>query len=361
MKKIKIRKIKTEDFQLIKELWELHFGKRGAEKRTISFNLLINDNPLSVLKDGYYVMEEDDKIIAYEGIMPHKMFLAGNDYDGYIYHDTMVDPAHRGRGLGTKLVKAVISKNPLFSIAVWMNAPNARVFEKCGWKPVTGLTTYVRGYNAEPYIKTKSKTVNKLLTTIINSILSSAYKIEKMFYNYPDKRLNLQTVNRFDGAVDKLFHAVKNKFGCITYRTKDVLNWKYANKYSSAEYKKIICKVEGELLGYIVYRTRVVDGGKKLTTVFDYLCSPERIDVFRALLEGAIVEIEKETSDSIEIMCSNKMLTPALKRLGFLGAGKNQYALKYINENMIIKSTFINMADKWHFTHGDGDRLFWEI
>ncbi len=360
MDNFKIRKILSEDYQYLKELWKMHFGTHLAEKRTRCFNMLIEKNPLSDSKDGYYVMVENDRIIAYDGVMPYKIFIFDTDYDGYIYHDTMVDPEQRGRGLGTKLIKGIINLNPQFSLAVWMNAPNARVFEKCGWKSVDGLYSYVRGYKADSYINTKNKILNSILVSIINSTISSIYKIEKVLNSFFENRFEIVETEHFEDDVGELFHSVKHQYGCITYRTKDVLNWKYSNKYSQG-YKIFLCKQNEELLGYIVFRTRTIEGGKKLATVFDYLCSPERKDVFKALLEKSILEIEKEKPDSIEIMCSNKLLNPILKRYCFIRTNSNQYALKYINDKNISKNDILNDADKWHFTHGDGDRLFWEI
>ncbi len=360
MENYTIRKIQKKDIEIIKGLWKLHFGEAAAKKRYYSFNWITEGNPNCTTKDGYFVMEEDDKLIAYEGIMPYPLFLFDKDYDGFIYHDTMVDPSQRGKGIGTKLVKDVIQQNPQVSVAVWMNAPNARVFEKCGWKPVNKLFTFVRGYNAAPFIKTKWNIHNDMLVQIINSILAVLYKLEKVLYLFTDSRYSVTQINKFDDRVNDLFNSVKKEFRCIIFRTKDILNWKYS-KINTPKYIKMICTSDDGLEGYIIFRTRKDKDGKTIATIFDYLCSPKKKKVFAALLEKAILEIEKDKPDSIEILCSNQKLNTVLKRYGFIKHTDNEFALKYINHKSIKKSERLAEGENWFFTHGDGDKVFWDL
>jgi hypothetical protein len=61
------------------------------------------------------------------------------------------------------------------------------------------------------------------------------------------------------------------------------------------------------------------------------------------------------------MICSNKSLVAVLKRFGFVKSGGNPFALKYINHKKTSYASMIDKSDRWHFTHGDGDKLFWEI
>ena len=355
-----IRKLQAKDVKYIKGLWEKHFGSAIAAKRAESFNWILKGNPYSETKDDYFVMEEDGNIIAYCGLMPSKFYLTGKNYTGYIYHDTMVNPNQRGKGIGTKLIEGIIKQNPLFSIAVWMNAPNARVFEKCGWESVNNLPTYVRGYNTAAFVKLKWKSLNKISISILNLFLSAIYKLEKASYFYKKNKFTIEAIDQFDDRVDSLFYEIKNEYSFITYRTQEILNWKYSQAIAP-HYSKLICNQGGKLVGYIVFRTRDVGEGKIVATLFDYLFSLKNMDVFTALLKNAIIEIEKEKPDSIEILCSNNTLRRVLNRFGFIKHTDNQFALKYINHDSIAGSEQLSNGNNWFFTHGDGDKIFWDL
>jgi hypothetical protein len=304
-------------------------------------------------------MEDSDGIIAYCGLMPFKFFVCNQDYDGYVYHDSMVDPKYRGRGLGTHIVKCMVDRKKTFSLAVWMNAPNARVFEKCGWKPVRGIHTFVRRHTAKGFNKTPSALVNRTISSVADVVFSAVYLCEKAFWRFGKQGPSVKAVETFDDRVDSLFDSVKKSFACITYRSHSVLNWCYSNRHFSG-YRKFICEDESGLLGYIVFRTKRVEE-RTIATIYDYLCSPDRPDVFKRLLRTAIRVIEEEKTDSIEIIGTQESMRAILKRHAFFKGPENRFALKYIHESQLREHIPLSNGSKWHFTHGDGDRLFWEF
>ncbi|MFC1877176.1 GNAT family N-acetyltransferase, partial [Thermodesulfobacteriota bacterium] len=114
MKNYTIRKIQKKDIKFIEDQSSLHFGEVIAAKRMQSFNWIITGNPYSKTKDDYLIMEEEGKIVAFQGLMPTKLHINGNDYDSYIYHDMMVEPAHRGKGIGTKFMEELHKIFPCF-------------------------------------------------------------------------------------------------------------------------------------------------------------------------------------------------------------------------------------------------------
>jgi len=361
MEKLSIRKYRQDDYVDFGRLWELQMGETKAKKRALYFKWLIDGNPFSDTKDDYFVIDENDRVFAYNGLMPFKYSILGKDYDGYIYHDTLVDPAKRGQHLGSRLVKEIIEKTKLFSIAVWMNLPNARLYEKCGWKPVDKIFVYYRLYNAAPFIQTKNRLFNRISVKLINIILAIINKYKILVLDSSYRNLSITDVEQFDDSVDSLFHSVKSEFRYISYRTKEVLNWKYSNKEFS-KCSKLTCTEDGELKGYMVYRKKEDDEHKKSkVTIFDFLCAPDRNDVFSALLKRVILDIEKDKVDYIEILCTTQVFKRDLKRLGFLKKKEMPFALKFIHSDYIEDSHHFSKADNWFLTYGDGDNLFWHF
>ena len=358
MENFTIRKYRQDDYEDFIRLWELQMGEAKAKKMALYFKWLIEGNPFSNTQDDYFVIDENGKIIAYDGLMPFKFSILGKDYDGYIYHDTLVHPDKRGQGLGSKLIEEIGKKNQLFSVAVWMNLPNSKTFEKCGWIAVDNIHSYARIYNVAPFVQTKSDLFNNLATRIINLILVLRNKHKKTLIDFSYENYSIKEIDEFDDRVDSLFHSVKKDFRYISYRTKDILNWKYAHKAFS-ECSKLIYTEGEELKGYIVYRTRIVEKGKSKTTIFDFLCSLQRKDVLIALLKHAILRIEKTNSDYTEILSTNPTISGVLKDLGFIKIRKKKFALKFRHAYYKEDSKHFSKGNNWFFTYGDGDNVFW--
>lgn len=360
MRSYSIRKYRKKDLENFIRFWTFQDGESKAKKRILDFKWLIEGNPFSEKKDDYFVIDENGKAIAYEGMMPYRFSLSGNDYDGYVYHDTMVDPDKRGQGLGKKIVKKLVDRNGVFSIAVWMNLPNAKLFEKCGWNAVSGLFPYVRIYDAATFIHIKSSLLHQLAVGIVNRVLFLRYKLEKVFINFSSDSYTISEIDQFDDRVDNLFHSVKKEYRYISYRTKDVLNWKYSHKAFS-ECSKLVCEEDDELKGYIVYRKKKLEEGVSKVTIFDFLCSPQRKDIFISLLKKAISEIEEIKPAYVEILSSNQIFDNVFKKLGFIRMKESKFALKFIHSDHIETSSNFANGDNWFFTYADGDRVFWDF
>lgn len=398
-----IRKFQAGDLPWFQQFWNGQGSGLSAQQKTQSFQWLVEHNPFSSTHDDYLVLEEGSSIAAYEGIMPFSFSISGQTVRGSIYHDTMVSKEKRGLGLGTELVRSIMGQHPEFSIAVWMNAPNSRVFEKCGWKPVEELYTYAKIYTLNNLITTRYKWLNTSAVRAGNRLISSAYAGDKML-RYLWARLTMSRnasmqssaqktrsgislhfmmpgfrgseggfqragtrskghavryVESFDERVDALFDSVRGRFPFIAFRTKEVLNWKYSHS-SSPEYSKLISCQGGDLTGYMVYRTRIAENRRTIATISDFLCSPENPDVFESLLEKALSDIERTKPDTVEIMCSSPVFSKVLKKKGFFRARGNPHALKYFHQEACDESDGMNRGENWFFTFGDGDKVFWD-
>ena len=351
-----LRRMHDDDYAYIRKMWIEQFGNVVANKREKCFRH-INDNPFSDIPYNYYVLEQENKVIGYVGEMPYKFHIFTHDYDGFIFVDNMTDASFRGKGVGTMIVKNALGQSTLFSLGVWMNAPNSRVAERAGLKPVNPIFTYIRGYDFSPLFKTKYAWLNKILTAAANRFFPILYKIEKLTFN--SKNNNISFVDKFDDRIDTLFHDVKKHFNCIAFRTHKSLNWKFAHK-ESPKFQKLVYTRDKSLLGYLIFIVRNKNN-RKVATIYDFLCSPDKKDIFCALMESAIIEIEKSQPDSIEILCSDKRYKNMLKRYGFLSTRENKYALKYMNDEYIKNSESLRNGYNWFFTYGDGDKVFWEF
>ena len=80
-----------------------------------------------------YVYEEDEKIIATGKLLREHKFY---DPVGHI-EDIVVDKEHRGRGLGSKMIKVLVEKafkNKCYKVVLGRNDSIGGFYEKLGFK-----------------------------------------------------------------------------------------------------------------------------------------------------------------------------------------------------------------------------------
>lgn len=355
----RIRPYRQGDLHAFERFWNAQAGEAFAKERVRAFQQLLSANPFSDTHDDYVVLELDGRVAAYEGLMPFRFSVSGRDVDGFIYHDTMVAPEMRGKGVGRAFVQAILRDRPEFSIAVWMNSPNSHVFEKCGWLPVDDLPTYVRGYSLKNMVKTRHRLVNAAVEHAAGEALSLLWRIEKKVFDFSGPGYHIELADRFDERVDALFHCVKHEFSFIAYRSGDILNWKFADSPVS-RFVRLICVKGDEMQGYLVFKTRDEQDGRRIATIFDFLCSPREAGLFRALMRRAVLEIEKAGPDTLEVLCTDRRFARVLKAMGFVRARENPGALKYIHAGTAGRQAGIEQGKNWFYTFGDGDKVFWD-
>ncbi|MFY9399714.1 MAG: GNAT family N-acetyltransferase [Desulfomonilia bacterium] len=351
-----IRRFRPSDLNAFRLFWLGQGGERYASLKAEAFGRLVKGNPFSLTHDDYLVLEKEGRVVAYEGLMPFELSIRGAAVHALVYHDTMVDPALRGRGVGSAFVSSHLKRYPVFSLAVWMNAPNARVFEKCGWRPVEGIPTYARLYTLRGLLPARFS----LAERPAGAGLALLYGLERLVRGNPGHRLAVYPVERFDDRADALFEGVKGSFCIIAHRGEKVLNWKFTDTPWS-RFGRLVCTKGDEMLGYLVFKTRDAARGRRIATIYDFLCSPWRMDVFRALMYRAMDEIEKTGPDTLEVLCTDERFIRVLKGMGFVRARLNPGALKYAHEGPAGLPEGAAGAGGWFYTFGDGDRVFWDF
>jgi hypothetical protein len=190
--------------------------------------------------------------------------------------------------------------------------------------------------------------------------LSLLYRMEKRVFDFSGRGFRIERADRFDERIDALFHAVKHEFAFVAHRSGAILNWKFADS-STSRFVRLICTRDDEMLGYLVFRTRRALDGRKIATIFDFLCSPRDTDLFRALMRRAVIEIEKTGPDTLEVLCTDRRFARVLKTMGFVRARENPGALKYIHAGAAGRPAGIGKGGNWFYTFGDGDKVFWDI
>lgn len=319
------------------------------------------------LRDNFEIVPLSSAIKAMQNNNINRRLAVVTFDDGYMNNydvafPTMVDPTLRGKGIGTRLISAMLEQYKKFSIVVWMNEPNARVFEKCGWQPVANIPSFVRVYNTVPFVTGKLGNIGKPIGLLLNMGLQLIYMLDHIFFaDKANPEYRIEAVKEFDERIDVLFDQIRTSYFCISYRSRELLNWRYAHS-NSAGFKKIICTKKDDIAGYLVYKTRAdKNSGKLITTIYDYLSNGDEGGAFTCLFRKAMYFIEQDKPDQIEIICTSEAHIPVLKKNLFFRGWDNPDALKYIHTRGIDHAEKFADGRNWFFTYGDGDRLFWDL
>lgn len=353
-----IRRYEEKDISSVVELWNYHFTQSDIRKRKFIFQWVINKNPSKGKAGPYYLVTDGDCVIGYNGLMPHEFILHGEKVEGCIYHDTLIHPEKRGKGIGSTLVRTMMRENKQFSIAVWTNAANLRVYTKSGWTRVGGCRPRMRYYDLIRKHTNRSSIWGKLYLSPVSWLLKLFYNTIDLFMNCLMHNLNVEEIQRFDQRIDDLFLSAKKSFKFIGYRDSKTLNWKYC-EHPFHRYQKLIVSEDGEIRGYIILRIHDAGNDRKQGLIVDFLCEPQRIDVFRKLLLAVIHSFSTSKVSSIHILNTSPAFDRALGCLGFIKAKENEGALMVFNHEKNAELSELIDAKNWFFTFGDGDRDFW--
>jgi len=116
----------------------------------------------------------------------------------------------------------------------------------------------------------------------------------------------------FDDRLDVFWREASPQFDLIHARTKDVMNWRYADP-RAGDFTITLAEGDGLLLGYVITRCSRGRG-----YIADILALPNRIDVVAALARSALTQFRQASLERIEcwLPARHPYQTP-LRGLGF--------------------------------------------
>jgi len=129
-----------------------------------------------------------------------------------------------------------------------------------------------------------------------------------------DRSFSLRTIERFDDRIDAFCEEACAPFDFAVVRTRDVLNWRYADPRAGG-FTIRLAEYEDRLLGYAVLR---VTGG--LGYIADILALPGRLDVVDSLARDGAQQLRKTGAAAGECwLMANHPYVDAVRNAGFLG------------------------------------------
>jgi hypothetical protein len=170
--------------------------------------------------------------------------------------------------------------------------------------------------------------------------------------------LRAEVVEEFDESFDELFEKVAAGVTCVPEKDSTFLRWRYGP--GSPQFPVTVLGVkEGEaLLGYAVL---MVNSTGQDGNVLDLTTLPERRDVARALLRGAVNFFRRVGVQIVRYRFLESPTSPRsgdLRRLGFFyrKGRSNSLLVKFSDRGL---HEMAHEIANWAYTVGDGEASFW--
>jgi GNAT superfamily N-acetyltransferase len=272
------------------------------------------------------LMFTDGKLIGHYAVIPMDIVVDNRPLRAVFSLHTMTHPAFQRQGIFTFLAEEVYEKCQSESFSFVYGFPNENSYHgftnKLGWTGFGKMSSLEKSLDAE----TKAA--------------STAW--------------NIHEITRFDDRVNVLWNSVKSSYHIIVPRTKDYLNWRFAD-HPTVEYPRyIITSGSSELSGYIILKV-YTKGDVVKGHIVDMLCINDE-DVAKSLLHTAYSYFNKKDIHNLSCwMPESCFYTRILREEGFISKEFDvNFGVRTLEKaDKSLKD--IEQLNNWHLTMSDVD------
>ena len=354
-----VRKYVASDIERIEQLLKTHFPLELSEKRKVVFDWIARCNPVSKGTTNYLIVEADDKIIGYLGRMPVDMVIDGEKRTGYFFHDLLVDPEYRKKGLGVLLDSRLQStweqETGSFAVGIWMNEFTYNFLRRRRAYQIDA-PYFVKPIDLSPRLTglVRNRTLAKFLATPVRG-LGSLYDF--LLSVLPNPGISISPVVRFDRRFDQLAEEVANKFRLMVVRNSAYLNWKYIDKPFS-DYVVLAAEREQKLAGFIVLLPRTI-GGIKVGVIVDILADPADSSAISSLCRSAVNYFKQVKVSFCACLLTDENFIKVFRRHLFFKRRKTAPVM-LTNIQKFREPELLKDIGNWFLTYGDSDGFVWQ-
>ncbi len=279
-------------------------------------------------KSIVFVCEKNNKIIATFAILPIKWKIYRKEYMASHSIAMIVHPNYQNKGLIKFVADKVIQKAKNNNYEFVYGYPNYKAYDL--HKKLFG---YEDAFDQKLYcVKVKKKIIKKDFNNI--KLLENKF---------------------FDKSHDKLWHNIKNEYPIILKRSKEFLNWRYAER---PDHKYFIFTLYRKKvnIGYMVlkiYKENNLIRGH----IIDIFVTQKDLKYFNYLIDQAYIFFYKKKCNEITMWLNGSIkLQKAIKTKGFKVQSSRKMVCKFDLKNKNYKKTL--NPNKWYFTMGDTFEIF---
>lgn len=341
----------------LEALWREYLDDDEAvENRRKYFRWLTERNPSLAGECPYYLLVDGDRVIGMHGHMPQLFSVNGSPTRFYMAHDDLLAAECRGKGLGKVMLDGVSEQNDSFAGALWHNAPNRKLYTKCGWTDCSNLLSSVR--IVDPRRNVQAVLGPNPLARILSVLLRKALAVRNSLRRAGrSKAYRVIEVDRFDDRFDALFERTAATIPILSARNADYLNWKFADKPDNRYRRFAALDTAGILRAYVV----VSDGEQSdepIGKMLDFLGDPDHPEALDVALRQGLEWLESEHVASVTCVGSPRALS-SLARFGFRERA-SETGFMFIHWESVFEREFVTNIDNWYITSSDADGDAWK-
>lgn len=301
-----------------------------------------------------YAASYQDKIIGYYHVPVYEGIVGGKPGLLAMIQDVAVDASMRGMGIFSKLATFANKDIDTQSIDACYTFPNEK-----------SIHTFLK-YNAYTFTKTLSTYILPIDTTIllrkklkipflpflIGKPINLFFAISKKYRNTND---NIQTINKFDTQVEKLYCIYSEKYQNYVKRTVSYLEWRY-NQRPYSLYFTLGYHENAQLTAICTFKIDKMFSVPVLL-LMDYAFT--NADHFLATIYHASVHSYQYTKEKVAFLftacCDIHFENLSKKYFWRIPEYFNPRKLNMLTRNVQNQSPVVHDASKWFVTLGDWD------
>ncbi|NLE94217.1 MAG: GNAT family N-acetyltransferase [Dehalococcoidia bacterium] len=299
---------------------------------------------------------EGSTIVGMRPVLPFTWMLNGQRYQGEWGTDFVVSGQHRGKGIGTGLIREWHERSG--SIAALASAPASRhIYDKLGlrlFEDVPLAVAIIRptlAFRQAMGLRVKIATVGAAGWKFVAAALAG---------QAPE--FNIEPVGEFPAEMDPALVELSAAYRAIVVRTCATLNWRFGPEALTRHHRGIATdgkRVRGYVVTRAGYDRRGVSGG----IIADILSAAGDEQTYRGLVRYALDHFRGNPAVSA-VVCraSHPALLSALRAEGF-AIIRRGHSFMFHPDRSQVDPEDVAPTDQWHLTLGDSDGHFtfpWE-
>lgn len=343
---LQIRQLRPgEEETLFAFLDEVYASLPAKRSRTL-WRWQYEQNPFA--SPGSYttwVCWHGDRIVGQRPLMPFRLCVDGEVVSAVWAPDFMIRPDYRGRGIGLRLVEAVLRQEPAF-VAIDSSAGALRIYEKLGCVRLPDVQRFIFWQRTGLALQRRMPAgMARLLAPLVDRLL----RVRRLLFREPAAdRFEIVELDGFDRRFEDLWQRSKPDGLLLACRQPDLLDWRYGQA-SWIKSRILVAQRGDRLIGYLIWRMLP----DRRTLVCDTWSENMATEVLEALLRDVIRRCDALMSERVECHATHRALKDALAACGFFTRGSRSMVV-HPGLGGVTKGR-LAVAQDWYVTLLDGD------
>lgn len=301
----------------------------------------------AVLEGGLpvWICLDGERIVGHCGALPGEVVAGTTVALAAWARDLIVDPAARGRGVGSQLMATVIRATERCLILGEYEAVH-RMYTRLGYLERGRMPLFVK------VLRPRELAATLPLPGIGRAIAARVIPVLQARPSIRAASLQVSAIQRFDGHFDRWWSEIEPALGCVVRRTSALLNWRYA-QHPSHDYRILLLHRGDDLCGVAVARTGT-SRGHRAGHLVELLAHPSDTEAIRSLIGAAEAELAREGVVLLRAAVRHRPVERALLRGGYLPVPSPIRFMVAAGNGAVARDDVLARRD-WFLNAGDSD------